>query len=507
MSLERYGRILTADPDYFYNNVIPAARQLGSRVGKRVKEILAEEPSFPGTGGTKKLPLGPPNKKRKLKVSLKKMGKAGNTVNALAGKASMVRVRKKAARGRFIKKIKVPKKLKKQISQVLKAKMIYGSYETCRINMIGTGHVGTTGTKAEQPRKAVLGMANQLVAVFPAAGSGTGHNRCCWLVGLNNNSSSRVSNANSGNYDVNDIFMYFHPLKFLDAASVLWNNKAISENWSNETNNITTRADSSGVPDQTVPQNFKLDVVNSFVTFELKNLSTRELTVQIFHVKSKRKATPTLALDQWNLAADQDLYNNGYMKQAVGQGVLSNPLISPGDSLSFKQNNKYETVTIVIKPGETCKHSLQGPKNTVIDFGKLLGNGMQDINNFISKDTVQCIFTVIPDMQMLVDATTGAASTVTGHAGHYIPAQASDDDLFATPLAVKVKEFYRLRCPENAGFLTRTVAAGSGQPLNLRRTIKAFGNFADKPVNEAGAKIFKNDEENPLFITSSDQRG
>lgn len=440
-------------------------------------------------GRVAKGPFGQPldfSEKRKVpkKVSLpNKMPKFLSTVNSLADKASMKRRHSKNAMGRRgPRKIAVPKKLKKQIKQVLTGKMIYGAYKTVRIGTIGCCTLGSLNPV--DATKTVLGMTSQIVSIHPKSSVATSYNRSLWYAPLGANATDP---AVAASYTSSSAFIFFHPLKYLDAGSILWNNKAINEDWSIQTDNIQTRVSTTaGTPATAITDGLKLNVVDSYVQFTLKNNTKRQVTVTAYHIKSKNKLQKDTVINAWVNALAQDVATNGPVKQYGGSG-LNDPLLNPGDSLSFNQNYKYETVSIVMKPGESCTHSIQGLKNTVIDYGKMYQDST-DILDYITKDTVQVLFSVQPDLQ----TTTSGGFT----SGSFMYAPNSTDNTFVDPVTVVYQEVFKLKCPEQAGFIQRAVAAGTGLPLTLKRYCKAFGNFATvnvtEPVTYTGA-----DEQQP----------
>lgn len=410
--------------------------------------------------------------------------KSAGAPNALAGRATMKRRGSKLIKPRKVKKVRVPKRLKKQIKQVLTAKMIYGSYKVCKMGTIGIASLGSTNPV--DPVKDVLGMTAQLMSYHPKSSAGTTYNRSLWFCPLSQITSADP--ATPGNYATGSPWVFFHPLKYLDAASILWNNKAIAADWGGRTGNIETRVNTStGAGSSSKTDGVKLNVVNSFVQFELKNNSKRSVTIVAYHIKSKNKLQRQTAITAWLDAFTEDSTTNGPMKYIASSGGLTDPLMGPGDSVAFNQNYKYETVKIIIKPGETCTHSLKGLRNAVIDYGKMYQDNL-DLEDYITKDCVQVVFAVIPDMQVV---TSSSAST-----GAFIYAPDATGNVLADPISIKWTEYYKLKCPETAGFIQKAVSAGSGQPLNLKRFCKAFANFATYNVTEPVAYTGA-DEEQP----------
>lgn len=411
-----------------------------------------------------------------------------SATNQLANRASMKKYNPVKAKSKRGKKVKVSAKLRKKINAVIAGKKYYGEYTTTRMGTIGVGTLGTGGLT--QPTHTLMLMSAQSSAFFPLTTSAVTNSKSYWMVPLYVlNSLGKIDGASGSNYRASDTWAaFFHPMKILDAASVLWNRKPISDNWTNTTLNLSTRANLSGVdlPGSVLPQNLKIDVVNSYVTFELKNNSKREVTIEIYNIYSKRKIVQENALNTLYDCIDTELSNNGSMlSNESTANTMLDISVRPGDVSTFKQNYKYSTITVKIKPGETCKHSIQGPKNITVDYGKFFAPDNADGLQFIPKGTVQVLMAVYPDLQVRQTLNTPAAPpnpaiyNADFATGHMYPIVNSTESQLKLPISVKWQEHFKLRCPDVTGWISRALpGAGSGVPLNLKRSCKAFGDFA-----------------------------
>lgn len=415
-------------------------------------------------------------------------------INSLAGRATMTRINTKVTKATKKKGVRVPKKLKKQIKQVLKSKMIYGEYKEEKV-FLGGYTIGNSAA-VTKPQKSVLGMASQYMMSFPGnagvGAPGISNSRCLFQC-----FSIKKDDAHlPASYSESDVMMYFHPLKILNAASVLWNDKPIRNGWLVEGGNITTRVDSAtGAVDNSLIQNVKIDIVDSFVTFEIKNHSGRSLVLQIFHCYPKTKVAKSTALTSFIDSINEDGKKNGPLTlDNYGYADLI-PFLDPGDSKQFRENWKYERVNIIIKAGETCKHTLQGPKNFTYDFSKLYLNG-EDLNNFIPKHTCNVMIGVVPEVVL---------RETDYLPGRLLQHNVVDKAYLGLPFTVRVQETFKLRCPENAGFIEKAVSAGDGQTLNLRRFKKAFIDFSNQNYDPS-VTYNTVDEENPLYLANQSNK-
>ncbi|QXP07767.1 MAG: putative capsid protein [Arizlama virus AZLM_25953] len=471
-----------------YDRVVQAGRAVGKYAKNEYGGRSAVGP-FGASLGRDRRKVPP------IKTNMRRVNGSGpSATNGLANRATMVRRNPRKAKSKRGKKVKVSKQLRKKIGQVLKGKKLFGEYNTVRMGTIGTGLLGTDDTT--QLSLNLLGMTSQQMNYIPLATSSYTNSKCIWQLPLAPFATTPgIGGVSSGNFRVSDTWAaFFHPMKFLDAASVMWNRKPIDPDWTKPDLNLTTRTDASGEPitNITIPQNIKIDVVNSYVNWEMKNNSKRELTVEIYHIYGKHKLSSATSLQSLIQSLSIDLPtapNNGPLlsNEATPEFLLDIQL-KPGDIPAFNQNFKYETITVKIKPGETCKHSLQGPRNIEMDLAKLYAPSNVEGLSQMPKGVVSVLMCVYGDLQV---------ADTTFQTGHFIPRANNTDSTLKNPLSVKWSECFKLRIPEQAGFVSRSLpAVGSGVPLTLRRPIKAFGDFSQ--INLPAASSYTgNDEENP----------
>lgn len=451
-------------------------------VGRSVRRYSDSE--YPSSRGV----VGPFGAKLKTAYSRnvppkKRMGKMRNPIsveNKLAGRASM-KYQTKKLKAKKIKKVRVPRKLRKQIGQVLSGKHLFGKYVTCRMGAIGVCNVDA------QPASIALFNTGARPGHFTLNSAGNCNSYSSWFMPIAQGAPTN-SASTSSNYDSGAAFTYFHPAKFMDAASVMWNQKAVSNTgWLTQVGNIQTRVDTTtgAIGDTNRTSNVIFDIVNSYVQFEIKNNSQRELQIRILKCTPKNKVSTTYPLDTLITGVGEDSTENGGLLQFGGQNV-NDALLSIKDIPYFSGNFKYDVMQILIKPGETCKHSIQGPKNVKFDTRHFLINAL-DGEQYNMKGTMNCLFQVLPDMQ--VDDTVLWP-------GRFMGSDTAASALMRLPLSVEVTECFKLKVPEAAGFIKNNTAAGTTQLLNLKRPINVYGNFAN--FNEGVAQAYTgNDEEQP----------
>ena len=179
----------------------------------------------------------------------------------------------------------------------------------------------------------------------------------------------------------------FHPYYFLDAASVMFNNKAISQN-----NYLPTTANTLGYGSEpgfeaaaAGSQHARFTVVNSGESWVIKNNTQRTITMKILLCAPKHCSTMfdnpydvttgTFAANGANDALfgptiqwAQQLYDDrkGNITQNTPTYLKTLPQMTQG----FNQMFKAETTTVVLEPGTTYDYHVEGPKDLVIDLEK-----------------------------------------------------------------------------------------------------------------------------------------
>lgn len=502
MSLQRYGEYLAGgpmdvDPVRFYNTAKEAYQKshwgrYQNQREKDIDDIKQWEKKRKGKGD----PAPKVTKKRLLPI---KMSTNMSTINQLAGRATMKRKNRKAGKPKGSKKpVRVSKRLRKKIKEVVKEQKVYGEY---RSNIIGT--IGASITTA-QPGAYSLGSMSYTPAYFPLDSNTNGNNYSHWAC-LMQDLNSVVNTS----LVAKDSLVFFTPLQIKNAASVLWNNKTNTSRADafSESGNITTRI-SSNAPDLTHPANLVVDVINSFAKFTFKNNSSRAVTLKIKHCVPKTKVALSSPLNAYIDGVTTDISTNGpiqHYPNSAAETIVS-PIVEWKKVPSFNSMYRYETVDILIKPGETCQHSLQGPKNFVIDYSKMFVNA-QDTTGYLARGSVAVVISVLPDLV----TSDFDSSNIKQWSSHFINVHGTTGTETALrgkvtcPIAVEIEEVYKLRMPEPVGAQINGLAAGNMQIMTHRRPRKAFFNFGSFAYTESTlGKYGVRDEEMPTSTVGNE---
>lgn len=404
---------------------------------------------------------------------------SGSPQNALGGRAAM-KMQTKKLKSRRGKKVVVSKKLRKQVKQIMNGKELSGKYVVSRM-----GTIGVSNPTSQTPTVSIYGVAT-LPTHFQLWTQKSTWDYSSWFIPQKVDASTNDVTVNT-NFNPHDAYTFFHPAKFIDAASVLWGGKAITpQGWLSQTQNITTRAAADGgMGDPNRVSNVRFHIVNSFVEFEIKNVSQRELKIRIINCTPRIKLASQYPLTTLVEGIAEDITENGIMAASQSDAYLNNPLFNPRDCAYFSGQYSYSLMEIVIKPGETCKHSIQGPKNVTWDSKNFLINKLEG-EQYNMKGTQSCIFQVLPDVQV-TDTNLAAGSFI----------NTANSNVFKLPIVVNTIETFNLKCPESAGFITLTGAPSLGptQLLNQKRRVTAYGNFAS--YNNGNLAFAGIDEEQP----------
>ncbi len=418
-----------------------------------------------------------------------------SSVNMLAQKASIKysgRNNVKSIVGRN-KYVKVSQSLRAKVEKVMRDDDGYGVYYTTRQGALALTNpaVGTTRTNI-----ACGGYTAETVLIHPGLNNETGDTRF-W----------QSSMFQSETFVAGDEFQYFTPLKFLDAASILWNNKEILRNYGSQTGNFTNSLTlATGVPitgNASAPDKKGVDlhVINSYVTWELKNNSQRCMNIEIYHCVPKVKFPSALPLETFDgaiAALEEDATTAGTLLSNLpsnaNDDLVQNPSLRPKTLEPFSTVYKYEKVSITIAPGETFKHSIQGPKGLDINFSKLY-EGEDDMGGKMwNKSSLACMVSLKPD---LVYATAGVGSADTDKGiGRFSARGLTSGGNLKDMIGIEVKEVFKMAMPDDTGFVQQAISAGTTQTLNMKKKVTAYGNFCQIIRPGSVLNYVSHDEEN-----------
>lgn len=414
-----------------------------------------------------------PSKVQKTLPSKKIMAKGSSTTNratkALVTRSSMVssgRVKVKR-----VKKVKVPMKLRKQIKQVMQGATAVGTYKKIGHGFIGNitnaSIVNLTSTELGTTQTCVYGNSNNGLA---------GRTLFNQLVkyGVTPTAASVVTYQGLN---------YFTPAKILDAASVLFNNKSPGDpnvtvdNLSTLYVGGTVNVGVPAAPVSNSPGQLKVNVLSSSVTFQLKNLSDRVMTVEVW------ECTPTLKFQNNNALQEMITVGQAWVDTV---DVDTNVAYHRGDSVAYNStlfldpaldgpsivkqymgfNFKWKKRSMVLAPEETCIHSIKGPSG-MFDFSKIIqttgpSTGTSNLGCLFKGWSVSCIFSCNGDLVLPTEGNSVGGRLI-----------GATSNILTAPIAMEVIETYRLAVPEVAGFVTSNPASGSSaghrQQLNVRK--------------------------------------
>ncbi|ALE29782.1 coat protein [Lake Sarah-associated circular virus-41] len=406
------------------------------------------------------------------------------------------------------KPYKLSDKFVKSVKQVLQTTCSTGTYVTVRQGLVGTlMNTAASGSMIGND----LGQTGINQIWYPGssnpAGSRTLFNALATLSDAAATDSTVVAQTGLN---------FFTPAKIIDAASVLFNNKGLGDPYSSAGNLATefTTADGSIPTSNTAAGALKINVLKSYVDFEMKNLSNRVAYVDIWECSPTLKfqnINPLQVLQQTAAVWDSTSTINRNITYATananpneifldstvdGMGVLKK---YAGLPMSWKKRS------MVLAPDETCLHTVQGPKG-ILDWSKLVSTqpsvapatGQVNINlNCLLKGfSVGCVISVRTDQVFQSGIPMyGAKKTYNDGANLRM----------AVPVAIEMKESYKVAVPEVAGFVSRAVVGGSAQPLNLRKPRFVLWNQVNANGTTNVNKLYLSNELNPVYDTTQAQ--
>lgn len=410
---------------------------------------------------------------------------------------------------KHVKKIRVSPYLKKAVKQVMKGASATGSYYRQITGLVGVSYFDKAAPyEDKQVTSSIMG-TTQIGAYVPSCGSRSVGNKTFF-----NTLCDKTINGNDFNIRSNHDLNFFTPFKLWHAASVLFNHKVEHENPYNTTdgNLSTVYIDNTGLPADTTPANLKIEVTKSYVTFNLKNLSARNVFVDIYEcVPTERHNVNNPLVDLVNTSMNiQDGTNVDTTVQLFeidGENTTTEKLLffTSGvvDGVAICKNNgwkwKYEKKTMLLSPGENCQHIMSGPSG-VFDFQNKCYDAASTL--FITK-CASANWSKHVMIACRADPTLRDPATQVNAGLRYNPTTANKYELYS-PVAVEATEVMHIKVPEVAGFLRQTAlpATTVGQPLNFRKK-KIHISSITAGVAGGIAGLVANSEFNPVATQST----
>jgi len=253
----------------------------------------------------------------------------------------------------------------------------------------------------------------------------------------------------------------FGPTHFLDAASILWNNKTPSQ--------IKTVTDANNFD----PENAKIHIRSSWAICKVKNHTQRlvNFTFVILDPKSKH-ASGNGPVSTWTNALTNDSTTG-----TTGANVLDvspNTLYNlPGINPSMRANYRISREKVKLEPGQEYNYMINGPNNVDLHMKKYYRNGVyQNVSSSLSRYLM-----VIAYPDMIPDAS-----------GQTIRPSTTSSTLLSG-VCIETNLYYNLTMPDTAGFETSGVPTAV-QQLAMRRQAYAIRNYVrDLTVGSAGFQI------------------
>lgn len=412
------------------------------------------------------------------------MPKGRSAVSKLVNRSAMKVTGK--VKQKKTKRVKINPKLRKAVKQIVASEAGFGTYSTVKCGFVGTITAAAAGKLDGDDLN-----TTEPQVYYNASGNAPGRtlfNQLCFWV------SGATTNVVPGTG-----LNFFTPGKIIDAASVLFNNKTPAQNPYNVTGNLSTYN-----PTGANPGKLKIDVINSYVRFTIKNVSARTINMDIWEctpvimfqgsnaladcvaVHAAYSATGT-ASNNWKYSANADTFTPSaalaiYDPHVDPLGVAKNVM---GWKFTWKKRS------MVLAPAETCTHSIQGPKG-VLDMTKVNRTYLtgDEPLTFLSQSILMKGFGVSCIISITGDQATPFTTTTAGGRHTYATGVLT---VLGAPVAVEIEEAYKIRVPEVAGFITANGAAGTSQQLNLRKRQDIFYNQTAK----GNPSYIINNEENP----------
>lgn len=251
-----------------------------------------------------------------------------------------------------------------------------------------------------------------------------------------------------------DMGIVFSPLDFINAADVLFNRATPA---------LSPTAASLTWTNSYIRKDY---IMNSWISYEIKNMSQRTYTVKMYVCKPKVKVPTNTGTGLNSPLGD---WASG-LAMAAGAGTNpqnnnQNTLYSdPRDAPEFRQFWAADVETVVLQPGQTHTFFVQGPSEMSVDWTKYYYNPNPNPTFLAPWGPFSrgVFFVYYPDL--LVTSLAGVGRYTSGGTG-------------IGGLVCERKYKFKVQCPESAGFVYTATTAGTQQQLTNRlptRIIKVF---------------------------------
>lgn len=442
--------------------------------------------------------------------------------NGLANRAHKRVSYKKAGKLRGNKKdVYVPKKLRKQVKEVIQDEKAHGALYLREQMCIGfyTTQGVPGGLTNGEVKTTINDLADQYITLALPRESNLMQQ--WWGTGTIGGGPTGII-TNNAVYNYRN-WVYFTPKQFLDAASQLFNNKPVSPDYMEDTGDIVTVVQ-EGVGQKTIfdQQGLELEIENSYVVYEMRNCAERPMIVDFYHCVQKEKFHENTPLNDYidsvetggwvdsnvnpqtasnRVYLPPDVNGNTLTNNAVKHYILGTSLVEPNQIQGFSNLWKYTKVTVLMQPGEVCTHKVMGPRNYILDYRKLYTGG-EDNSRALFRDTTVCVMAKVRTDFMY--GTAGVVPTapdisVVGRGAFTIN---NKQDALTQPITINATTVIKMKCPDVAGFVPDNNQTDP-QPLNMRVPRKVFIDTSNYRKAELAYKF--SNEENPLNVKDQTQ--
>lgn len=300
-----------------------AQSPLANKLYETGKKVYSETMKRKG-----KEPEGGYIKKRYVIPGISKLRVGGNNENSVSTRVAKVTNRRsKKVSIRKPKKVRITRKFRAKVNKALEPSMCFGKYMETTTGQFGFGL--TLGNQQSSDR------------FTPSQGNACGS-------------------------------VVFSPVQVLDVASVLFNGKTATK----ATKATITGGNQTDFGNNTFdPRTVKVTVKNQYYSFVLRNNTKRTWIIQMYECSPKMKQSiidDGDGLTQWVNVLQNTVGNaqNVTQKNINLAGATANTLYSqPMDNPLFLKYWNIEKHDIVLDPGQTYDHFMQGPSG-VYDFAK-----------------------------------------------------------------------------------------------------------------------------------------
>lgn len=265
----------------------------------------------------------------------------------------------------------------------------------------------------------------------------------------------------------------------------------------NQANNVNTAASVNA-------NNFVFHLKTCKHTYRIKNNSPRTVVIDVYNCAPKMPtseldsplyqdtgpsnvATPLIKdpLTTWRAGLDTLTKQGSNLISATPLTLYQKPTSNP----QFNKYFKAEVTTIVLEPGQTVTHTIQGPSDLTVNTATCWSNGyFQDIQKF-SRFTM-----FVQRLDLVLNV---ADATETGRYGA--------STTFFGSVSYELEKLYSFTCPDNvfgrlrANIVNSSAASEFGVQSNLRQN-KFFHRVY---TYGTPSQVTRYDEENPLTLQNT----